>query len=57
MTRLEEALNAYREIFKKDYPLVISGTKTTDEIIANIKHCIETNKPAEDPKYDPNLDY
>ena len=44
---LEKALDAYRNHFGEDYPLVITGTASEDEIIDEIERCIETNEKAE----------
>ena len=43
---LEKALDAYRNHFGEDYPLVITGTASEDEIIDEIERCIETNEKA-----------
>ena len=51
---LEKALDAYRNHFGEDYPLVITGTTSEDEIIDEIERCIETNEKAEEPEYDDN---
>ena len=54
---LEKALDAYRNHFGENYPLVITGTASEDEIIDEIERCIETNEKAEEPEYDDNEDY
>lgn len=57
MTRLEVLLNEYQKVFKKSYPLVITNNKTDDEMIKDIKNCILSGKPADDPVYEDDTDY
>lgn len=54
---MEEALERYYQQFGDNYPLMIFGTKTDEEIIERINHCIETNQPEAEPEYDDNVDY
>ena len=57
MKTLNEALEAYYEKFGENYPLCITDDKGNDEIIEDIELCIETNKVAEPPKYEKDIDY
>ena len=57
MGRLETLLDVYFEEFGKNYPLSIVGNKSTEEIIADIKNCLENGEPAEEPTFDKDLDY
>lgn len=54
---MEEALNRYREKFGENYPMMIVGMQTDEEIIRRINHCIDTNTPEEEPKYEEGADY
>lgn len=54
---MEEALERYYQQFGENYPLVIVGTKTNEEIIERINRCIETNQPEAEPEYDDDVDY
>lgn len=54
---LEKALDAYREHFGENYPLLITGTASEDEIIDEIERCIETNEKAKEPEYEDDVDY
>ena len=54
---MEEALKRYYKHFGTNFPLMIAGTKTDEEIIARINHCIESNQPESTPDYDDNADY
>lgn len=54
---LEKALDAYREHFGENFPLLITGTASEDEIIDEIERCIETNKKAEEAEYEDGVDY
>lgn len=57
MKTLAEALNAYREHFKENFPLCIAGENTDTEIIEQIERCIAKNEKAELPEYDEDADY
>lgn len=57
MTDLNIALNLYYEHFGENYPLCVSGTRGTEEIIADIELCIDTGKMAEPPEYEDDADY
>ncbi len=57
MTDLNIALNLYYEHFGENYPLCVSGTRGTEEIIADIELCIDTAKMAEPPEYEDDADY
>lgn len=54
---MEEALGRYYQHFGENFPLMIVGMNTDDEIIARINHCIETNQPEKEPEYEDNVDY
>lgn len=54
---LEKALDAYREHFGENYPLLITGTASEDEIIDEIERCIEMNEKAKEPEYEDDVDY
>lgn len=54
---LDEALNAYFDTFGENYPLMITSQMTNDEIIEDIKKCIETNTKAEGFDYWEDADY
>lgn len=54
---MEEALNRYFKHFGENYPLMIAGTMTAEEIIARINRCIETNKAEAEPEYTDEADY
>lgn len=51
---LDELLKAYRKKFGKNYPLVITEMGDVKE---DIKRCIETGKPAEEPEYEEGAIY
>lgn len=54
---MEEALELYCQHFGVNYPLMIADTKTDEEIIERISHCIETNQPESEAEYDNDSDY
>ena len=54
---LEVALNAYFDTFGVNYPLMITSQMSEEEIIADIKNCIETNTQAKGFEYEPDTDY
>lgn len=54
---MEEALNRYYQHFGESYPLMITDTKTDEEISERINHCIETDKPEAEPEYNDDEDY
>lgn len=47
-----KALDIYYEHFGENYPLMITDQLTEDEIIEDIKKCIEANKPSEPVEYE-----
>ena len=58
----EQACEAYAKHFGINYGYSIgfgwpSGKDTFAENIAFIKACIETNTPAPEPEYEPDMDY
>lgn len=57
MSRLDEVLNKYQDHFKKKYPLCVTDTRTTEEIIEDIEFCIDTGNEADEPSYEEELDY
>lgn len=57
MGRLDTLLDVYFKEFGKSYPLVVASDKTDEEIIADIKNCLENGEPAEEPKYEADYDY
>lgn len=54
---LEDALNAYYEKFGVNYPLMITSQMTAEEVIEDIRNCIETNTKAEAFDYLKDADY
>ena len=54
---LEEWLNKYYDKFGEDYPLLITTMLSEDEIIEDIRRCIDNNVLAEPLDLDPELDY
>lgn len=57
MKNLEEALERYQEHFEKPYPLCISEGLSDEELIDDIKACINSDTPAEEPDYEDGCDY
>lgn len=57
MKNLEEALERYQEHFEKPYPLCISEGLSDEELIDDIKACINSDIPAEEPDYEDGCDY
>lgn len=57
MSELDKMLNKYYVKFGENYPLSISGNIDTDEIIADIEFCINTESKAEPPSYEESVDY
>lgn len=57
MSELDKALRAYRKKFNKKYPLVITDSRTQDEILAEIYSLIENETEAETPEYEKDSDY
>ena len=57
MSKLDVVLNKYYERFGENYPLCISESRTTDEIISDVELCIETGDKAEMPSYEDDGDY
>lgn len=57
MGRLDTLLNVYFEEFGKNYPLSVPSDKTDEEIIADIKNCLENGEPAKEPIHEDGLDY
>ena len=56
MKDLNRALKEYQGHFGENYPLCVSGTRST-EIIADIELCIDSGKMAEPPEYGEDEDY
>lgn len=56
MSKLEAALDKYYKKFGKNYPLCIWENRTSDEIIADIEVCIDTETKAQEPVYE-DADY
>lgn len=54
---MEEALKKYFQHFGENYPLMIVGTMTDDEIIERINDCIKNGKPEQEPQYEDDADY
>ena len=54
---LEKWLNYYYEEFGENYPLLITSTASTSEIIQDIRQCLENGTPAKPLELDPELDY
>ena len=54
---MESALKRYYDHFGENYPLLITSTKTDDEIIKEIDLCIKTNEKAGEPVFDDDSDY
>lgn len=54
---MEEALERYYQHFGENYPLLITGTRTDEEIIDRINYCIETDQPEKEPEYEDGADY
>ena len=57
MGRLDTLLDVYFEEFGKNYPLGVPSDKTDEEIIADIKNCLENGEPAKEPIYEDGFDY
>ena len=57
MSKLDVVLNKYYERFGENYPLCISESRTTDEIISDIEPGIETGDKAEELLYEEYVDY
>lgn len=57
MNRLDVALNKYYDNFGENYPLGIQETRTVEEIIEDIEHCIDIERKAEEPSYEADEDY
>lgn len=57
MKTLEEALEAYYEHFGMNYPLCVSGSRSNEDIIADIEFCVDTDTEAEQPTYNDETDY
>ena len=54
---LEELLEEYYEKFGENYPLMITSMLSSEEIIDDIRACLESGKPAQPMELDPELDY
>lgn len=54
---MEVALERYYQHFGESYPLLITSTRTDEEVIDRINHCIETNQPEAEPEYEDGVDY
>jgi len=57
MGKLEKVLDEYSAHFGENYPLTRTTTVLEEEIIKDIKQCIETNTKAKEPEYEDNIDY
>ncbi len=57
MTDLDKVLELYYKRFGENYPLCVSGTRETEEIIADIELCIDSGRPAEPFEYEDDVDY
>ncbi len=57
MGKLEKVLDEYSAHFGENYPLMRTTTVLEEEIIKDIKQCIETNTKAKEPEYEDNIDY
>ena len=57
MSELQMLMNEYREMFGENYPLSFPSDLSTEEVIEDIRRCIETNTKAEEPEYYPEYDY
>lgn len=54
---MEAALTRYYQHFGENYPLMIVGTKSDEEVIERINQCIKDNQPEVEPEYDDDADY
>ena len=54
---IEKALEKYYQHFGENYPLMIVGNMTDNEIIERINSCIENGEPEKEPEYEENADY
>lgn len=54
---MEEALKKYYQYFGENYPLIITGGKSDEEIIKRINECIDTKTPESEPTYEDDADY
>lgn len=54
---MEEALKKYYKHFGENYPIMIVGFKSDQEIIERVNYCIENNVKEKEPEYDENVDY
>lgn len=54
---MEETLKKYYQHFGENYPIIITGGKSDEEIIRRINECIDTNTPESDPTYEDDADY
>lgn len=57
MKDLDGALKEYQEHFGKNYPLCVTGTRSTEEIIADIELCIDSGKIAGSLEYGEDEDH
>ena len=54
---LEAWLDIYADRFGENYPLSITSLLTSEEIIAEIRECLERGTPAEPIEYEEGLIY
>ncbi len=47
---MEDALRRYYQRFGENYPLIVSDTKSDEEIIARMNDCIENNQLEAEPE-------
>ena len=53
----EKLSKIYFEKFGDNYPLVITGNKSLEEVNKRIKECLEIGKPEEEPEYESGAYY
>ena len=57
MDALDKALDKYLEKFDENYPILITDTRSDEEIIKRINYCIENNIKEAEPEYEEGCDY
>lgn len=57
MSKLEEKLSQYANVFGKNYPLCVVDGRDTSEIIADIDTCLARNIEAPEPQYEDGIYY
>ncbi len=55
--KLETLLDEYYDVFDENYPLVITDTRSTEEICEDVQKCIDSGKRKKSPKLKKGLDY